>query len=88
MKLTNQRSQQSNHSQADPMLEKLQDIESTLAFQEEEIVALNKTIGRQHQDIQMLNNKLNLLSDYIKTLKVNADLGIKTSDEEMPPPHY
>lgn len=86
MNSTSQKKQdQDNQAQ---LLDKLQDIETTLAFQEDEIEALNKTVGLQHQEIQILNNKLTLLSDYIKTLKVNTDQGIKTSDEETPPPHY
>ena len=65
---------------------KMEAIEITQAFQDDTIDSLQKTVAIQHQEIQLLQTQLKLLSDYIKNLKQGG--GIKLASEELPPPHY
>ena len=65
---------------------RLQELEVQSSYQQASIDALEKTVALQHQELQLLNKKLHLLSDYIKNL--NKDSGIKHASEETPPPHY
>jgi len=66
-------------------LERLTQVEMNQAFHDDSIEALERTIASQHQDIQLLEKKIALLSDYIKNLKQD---GIKDPQDEVPPPHY
>ena len=67
------------------ILERLTQVEMNQAFHDDSIEALERTIASQHQDIQLLEKKIALLSDYIKSLKQD---GIKDPQDEVPPPHY
>ncbi|BCN93381.1 hypothetical protein THMIRHAM_11660 [Thiomicrorhabdus immobilis] len=67
------------------ILERLNQLEMNQAFHDDNIEALERTVAIQHQEIQLLEKKLMLLSDYIKTLKQDA---IKDPKDEVPPPHY
>lgn len=67
------------------ILERLTELEMNQAFHDDSIEALESTIASQHQDIQLLEKKIALLSDYIKSLKQD---GIKDPQDEIPPPHY
>ncbi len=59
------------------------------AFQEDSLEAMEKTIMQQHMEIQNLQNKMTLLSDYLKALRQEAGQGgIKSPEDEVPPPHY
>ncbi|GKT12255.1 MAG: SlyX protein [Thiomicrorhabdus sp.] len=76
------------NTQAEALLsltEKLQHLEMTQAYQEESIESLEKTIGQQHQDIQLLKDQIRLLSGLLKSMKQDA---IKSPQDEAPPPHY
>jgi len=66
-------------------LERLTKVEMNQAFHDDSIEALERTIASQHQDIQLLEKKIALLSDYIKNLKQDS---IKDPKDEVPPPHY
>ncbi len=68
------------------MVEQLQQVQMTQAYQEDTIESLEKTIALQHQDIQQLKQQLKLLSEFLKNMKQQE--GIKHPEEEMPPPHY
>lgn len=76
------------HNTDRELIEKVQNLEEKLAYQEDTIESLNQSMGLQYQEIQLLNQKIKLLSDYIKSLKAQGDSGIKRPDEEIPPPHY
>ncbi|WP_130537375.1 SlyX family protein [Thiomicrorhabdus indica] len=65
---------------------KLQEMEIQQTYQDDAIETMERTIAAQHQEIQLLNKKLSLLADYIKSLP--KDSNIKTVEEEIPPPHY
>ncbi|VAW46314.1 hypothetical protein MNBD_GAMMA04-415 [hydrothermal vent metagenome] len=66
--------------------ERLAQLEINQSFQEESIESLEKTVMQQHQDIQRLERKLSLLTEYLKNMKQQG--GIKHTHEETPPPHY
>jgi SlyX protein len=71
------------------MVEKLQQrvesLEIASGYQQDVIEALQESVGKQYQEIQQLNYKLDLLSNYLKSLREQE---IKTANEEVPPPHY
>ncbi len=69
--------------------EQVQTLEINQTFQEDSIEAMEKTIVQQHLEIQSLQNKMTLLSDYLKALRAEAgQSGIKRPEDETPPPHY
>ncbi len=70
------------------IISKINNLESNMEYQEDAIEALNSTVGQQHQEIQQLQKKILLLSEYIKSLKDHNNSGIKRPEEEVPPPHY
>ena len=61
------------------------ELEMTLTFQDDTISELEKTVAYQQQAIQTLERKLNLLGEYLKSLREDP---IKPLNEETPPPHY
>jgi len=67
------------------ILNRIDELETNQSFHDESIEALEKTIAAQHQEIQLLEKKLSLLSDYLKTLRQDI---IKDPKDEVPPPHY
>jgi SlyX protein len=67
----------------------IQTLEMNQAFQEDSMEAMEKTIVQQHMEIQTLQNKMSLLSDYLKALRQDVGQGgIKNPEDEVPPPHY
>ncbi|WP_029407561.1 SlyX family protein [Thiomicrorhabdus sp. Milos-T2] len=67
------------------LLERIDQLEMNQSFHDDSIEALERTIALQHQEIQLLEKKLSLLTDYIKTIKQES---IKDPQDETPPPHY
>jgi len=65
--------------------ERLIELETTVAYQQETIEALQTNLAKQFQEHQQLNHKLQLLSEYLKSLNLES---IKKPSEEVPPPHY
>lgn len=65
---------------------RLLEMEIQQTYQDSAIEALEKTVAQQHQEIQLLNKKLSLLSEYIKSLPKESNL--KPLEDENPPPHY
>ncbi|WP_019556251.1 SlyX family protein [Thiomicrorhabdus arctica] len=71
------------------LIDRIQTLEMNQAFQEDSLEAMEKTIMQQHMEIQNLQNKMTLLSDYLKALRQEAGQGgIKSPEDEVPPPHY
>lgn len=66
--------------------EQVSNIEIAQAFQDDTIDSLQRTVAIQHQEIQMLQEQMSLLSDYLKNMKQGSD--IRLPSEEVPPPHY
>lgn len=67
------------------MEQKLADLETRIAFQDQEIQTLNEVILRQQQQLDQLAEQIRILQDRIKDMR--PDLVIPES-QETPPPHY
>jgi len=65
--------------------DRVMELEMTVAYQQETLEALQTNLAKQFQENQQLHYKLQLLSDYLKSLNLEA---LKKPSEEVPPPHY
>ena len=67
------------------MQEKLIDLESRIAFQEESIDTLSRTISDQQKQIDHLSLEIVRLLDLLEDLTPSPP---ESSEQEPPPPHY
>ena len=67
-------------------MDRLVEIETKLAFQEDALQALNEVVCRQQIQIERLEATLALLIDRFRQWQEDAEAGIKPVDEK--PPHY
>lgn len=67
-------------------MDRLIEIETKLAFQEEAIQALNDVVCRQQKQIGQLEATLKMLIDRYRQLSEALPSAIKPEDEK--PPHY
>ncbi len=67
-------------------MDRLIEIETKLAFQEDTIQALNSVVCRQQQQIEQLEATLKLLIERFRQLSADQEPGGKPADER--PPHY
>ena len=67
------------------MDEKLEELETRLAFQDQELQTLNDVIINQQSQIDGLEEKIRLLHEKMKDLKTET---VIPASEETPPPHY
>ena len=67
------------------MNERLNELETQLAFQENTINSLNEVMARQQQQIEVLEQQVRQLAGQIEQL---ADAMARPSADEPPPPHY
>ena len=67
--------------------EKIIDLQTRLAFQEDSIDAMNRVIARQQQEVDKLQNEIITLKELIEELREN---NVASSDElqHEVPPHY
>ncbi len=65
--------------------ERLTELESRVAFQDDTLQKLNDVIVRQQHDIEHLTGELQLLKQQIQILEPSL---IADQKEETPPPHY
>ena len=77
--------QMTEEAQLQKLEARVTELEVTLSYQQETIEALQQEAAKQIQENQQLNQKLLLLSEYLKSLNLEA---IKKPSEEVPPPHY
>ena len=63
--------------------ERLEALETRIAFQDQTIDELNATITAQWQQIDLLTRKLDTIEQ-----QVRAGVHIADPDTEQPPPHY
>jgi SlyX protein len=70
--------------------QRLDQLEMTCAYQQDTIETLNRTVGQQHQQLQLLQKQINILSDAFKSIKEEQTglAGLKDLKDEAPPPHY
>jgi SlyX protein len=65
--------------------QRLDDLESRIAFQEDTLDTLNAIVARQDIDIQRLTSMVKALSGQVKQL---APASADDLADEPPPPHY
>ena len=65
--------------------ERLTEIESRVAFQDDTVQQLNDVIVRQQQDIEKLTEELQLLKQQMQALAPSL---VVDQAQETPPPHY
>ena len=66
--------------------ERLDELESRLAFQDDLIESLNEVVARQDREIALLTQRLANLSKKFEDLAASAAPAADIGDE--PPPHY
>lgn len=67
-------------------LDRIIELESRVAFQEETLDQLNQVISQQELEMETLRRMLKHLSQQVKTLV--QDNPYSPADQEPPPPHY
>lgn len=68
------------------MQETIEDLQSRLAFQEDAIDQLNKTVVEQHNEIQLLQKQLKYLNDQMEQMAEQQQQQGAVGHER--PPHY
>lgn len=67
------------------MNERIAELETQLAFQEDTLQSLNEIVARQQSQIDRLNHDVQLLANQLQQL---SDSMQRPDSEEAPPPHY
>jgi len=66
-------------------LDRITELETRVAFQEETLDKLNEVVGRQELEIERLTRMVKLINGQLKQF----DNGyFKRPEDETPPPHY
>ncbi|WP_233520550.1 SlyX family protein [Flocculibacter collagenilyticus] len=65
--------------------QRIEELESKLAFQDDTINQLNDEIAHHQEKLQLLQKQIELLG---KKFKETHSSTITTAEEEPPPPHY
>ena len=65
--------------------QKIIDLETQLAFQEDTIEALNQALASQQKHLDDVQFKLKHVLDKVKSMEPS---NIASASEETPPPHY
>ena len=69
----------------DSLRHEIDELQSKLAFQEHTIELLNQALTKQQSQVSLMERKIDMLTDKIKTLNTS---NIAHASEETPPPHY
>lgn len=67
------------------MKQRIAELETQLAFQEDALQTLNEIVTRQQQQIDQLEREVQLL---VMQLRELSDAMSRPESEEAPPPHY
>lgn len=65
--------------------ERIEELESRLAFQDDTIEQLNQALAMQQQDLDKLRHQMGLIVNRMKEMVVSQ---VASQSEETPPPHY
>jgi SlyX protein len=68
-----------------PTRSEFDELQSKFAFQEHTIESLNQALAQQQAQITLLERKVSLMSEKLKSLNAS---NIAHASEETPPPHY
>ena len=71
--------------QINKLNERIEQLESRLAFQDDTIEILNQALTLQQQDLDKLRHQMSLLINRMKEMVVSQ---VASQSEETPPPHY
>ncbi|ACQ93732.1 SlyX family protein [Tolumonas auensis DSM 9187] len=71
--------------QINELNERIEQLESRLAFQDDTIEILNQALTLQQQDLDKLRHQMSLLINRMKEMVVSQ---VASQSEETPPPHY
>ncbi|MGH1461336.1 MAG: SlyX family protein [Neptuniibacter sp.] len=66
--------------------ERITELESRVAFQEETLDTLNDAVSKQELEIERLTRMIKVISQQLKSLRL--DNPSSAPDDEPPPPHY
>jgi SlyX protein len=69
----------------DALTERIDDLETRIAYQDETIEALNKTVIEQWARLDEALGRIKLLESRMREVQVST---IRDASEETPPPHY
>ena len=67
------------------MRERITELETLVAFQDDTIKTLNDIVARQQVALDRLANRVNQLEEHLKALAPSL---LARQTEETPPPHY
>ena len=67
------------------MGDRIIELQTKLAFQENTIQELNQTVTKLQSEIVLINQRIQLLHEQLKQVQPS---NIATQSEETPPPHY
>lgn len=65
--------------------QRVEQLETTVAFQERTIEELNETVTRQWSELDALRRELRILRERVREVEASPAL---TPAQEPPPPHY
>lgn len=66
--------------------ERITELESRVAFQEDTLDQLNNMVATQEIELERLKRMIKILSQQLKNLTIDGTSG--TAENEPPPPHY
>lgn len=66
--------------------ERITELESRVAFQEDTLDTLNDIVSRQELEIEQLKRMIKVMNQRMKSL--SNDSPTSSPDDEPPPPHY
>ena len=67
------------------MLERIAELETCVAFQDDTIKTLNDIVSRQQQELDRLQQRVLRLEEHLKAALPTL---VAQQSEEKPPPHY